>query len=86
MRLYCSLERSLVGMTSPSTDKINFIKAAVQMQPGEPNSQPAGKRFLHGQELLSNKAFLLHCAAKTILAVDNGCMCLFLLQALFSRI
>lgn len=58
-------------------------KAAVQIQPREPNLQPAGKRLLHGQELLFNKALLLHCAAKTILVVDNGCVCLFLLQALF---
>lgn len=71
-------------MTSPSTDKINFIKAAVQIQPCEPNLQPAGKRLLNGQQ--SNKALLLHGAARTILVVDNGCMCLFLLQALFSRI
>lgn len=40
MRLYQPLERSLVEMTSPFTDKINFIKAVVQIQPWEPNLQP----------------------------------------------
>lgn len=73
-------------VTSPSTDKRNSIKAAVQIQPCEPNLQPAGKRLLNGQELLFNKALLLHCAAKAILVVDNGYVCLFLLQAFFSRI